>query len=175
MATHDLYNTVVNYQATHQSRSRMASTVQLTHICSKACSCRDVDFVCSNCCFSHSAHWLPTRKKLRTGKEKRKKKKEKRKKKKVWCSLSIHSALSYITAVAFRKISSTALGKLLLAIDIHVTVCGLHATHRPTIIAGLLRQRCLTKVSLLGGVWMANRWLTPRGLRHILCELRENR
>ena len=60
------------------------------------------------------------------------------------------------TAVAFREISSTALRKLLLVIEIHMSVCGLQATHRPTIVAGLLRQSCLIKVSLLGGVWMAN-------------------
>ena len=34
----------VNYQAMHQSRSRMASTLHLTYICSKACSWRDVNF-----------------------------------------------------------------------------------------------------------------------------------
>ena len=54
-----------------------------------------------------------------------------------------------------------------------MTVCGLQAAHRPTIVAGLLRQSCLIKVSLLGGVWMAKQWLTPRG--RILRELRENR
>ena len=37
-----------------------------------------------------------------------------------------------------------------------LSVCGLQATHRPTIVAGLLRQSFLVKVSLLGGVWMAN-------------------
>ena len=37
-----------------------------------------------------------------------------------------------------------------------MSVWGLQATHRPTIVAGLLRQSCLIKVSLLGGVWMAN-------------------
>ena len=37
-----------------------------------------------------------------------------------------------------------------------MSVCGLQATHRPTIVAGLLRQSCRIKVSLLGGVWMAN-------------------
>ena len=36
-----------------------------------------------------------------------------------------------------------------------MTVCGLQATHRPTIVAGLLRQSCLVEVSLLCGVWMA--------------------
>ena len=89
-------------------------------------------------------------------------------------SLSLQSALSF-TAVAFREISSTALRKLLLAIEIHVTVWGLQATHRPTIVAGLLRQICLIKVSLLGGVWTANQWLTPRGRWGTLRELRENR
>ena len=50
------------------------------------------------------------------------------------CSLPIKSALSF-TAVAFRRISSTAaLMKLLLPIAIHVAVCDLQATtHRPTI------------------------------------------
>ena len=72
------------------------------------------------------------------------------------CSLSLQSAISY-AAVAFREISSTALRKLLLAIEIHMwSVCGLQATHRPTIVAGLLRQSFLIRVSLLGGVWMAN-------------------
>ena len=47
MATRD-YPIIVNYQATHQSRNRMASTVQLTHISSKGCSWRDVDFVYRN-------------------------------------------------------------------------------------------------------------------------------
>ena len=42
--------------------------------------------------------------------------------------------------------------KLLLAMEIHVTVFGLQATHRPT-LAGLLLQSCLIVVSLLGGVW----------------------
>ena len=37
-----------------------------------------------------------------------------------------------------------------------MSVCGLQATHSPTIVAGLLRQSCLIKVSLLGGGWMAN-------------------
>ena len=71
----------------------------------------------------------------------------------------------------FHEISSTALRTA--AIEIHVTVCGLQATHRPTIVAGLLRQSCLIKVSLLDGVWMANRGVTPQGLRRILRELRE--
>ena len=49
MATHDDCRLVCCH-AMHQSRSRMASTVQLTYICSKACSCRDVDFVYKNEC-----------------------------------------------------------------------------------------------------------------------------
>ena len=60
------------------------------------------------------------------------------------------------TAVVFREVSSTGLRKLLLAIEIHMSVCGLQATHRPTIVAGLHRQSWLIKMSLLGGVWMAN-------------------
>ena len=56
-----------------------------------------------------------------------------------------------------------------------MTVCAFQATHRPTIVAGLLRQSCLIRVSLLDSVWMANRWLTPRGRWRILRELRENR
>ena len=44
----DTHCSLVRCHAMHQSRSRMASTVQLTHICRKACSWRDVDFVYSN-------------------------------------------------------------------------------------------------------------------------------
>ena len=43
----------VRRRATHQSRSRMVSSVQLTHICSKACSLRDMDFVCSNAVYQY--------------------------------------------------------------------------------------------------------------------------
>ena len=40
---------------------------------------------------------------------------------------------------------------LLLPIEIlRVTICGLHATLKPTL---LLPQSCLVVVSLLGGVW----------------------
>ena len=43
MTTHEC--PVVSCHVTHQSRSRMASTLQLTHIiCSKGCGWRDVDF-----------------------------------------------------------------------------------------------------------------------------------
>ena len=64
------------------------------------------------------------------------------------CSLPIKSALSF-TTVAFREISSTAaLMKLLLPIEIHVAVCDLQATHRPT-ITGLLLKNCAIQVSLL--------------------------
>ena len=42
--------------------------------------------------------------------------------------------------------------KLLLPIEIHVAVCDLQATHRPT-ITGLLQQNCVIQVSLLRGVW----------------------
>ena len=82
MAKHHLcYNTVVHCQATtHQSQHGFYRE-QLTHICSKACGCRDVDFVCSNARSAHS-----------------------------------------FTAVAFREISSTARRKLLLAIEIHMTL-----------------------------------------------------
>ena len=53
MATHDC--PLVHRHATHQSRSRMASTVQLTYIiCSKACSWRDVDFVYRNALYQQS-------------------------------------------------------------------------------------------------------------------------
>ena len=43
---------------------------------------------------------------------------------------------------------------ILLPIEIHVTVCELQATHRPT-IAGLLLQNCVIQVSLLfvSGGW----------------------
>ena len=40
MVTHEY--PIVGFQATHESRSRMTSTVQLTHTCSKGCSWRDV-------------------------------------------------------------------------------------------------------------------------------------
>ena len=82
MVKHNLcYNTVVHCQATtHQSQHGFYRG-QLTHICSKACGCRDVGFVCSNA----------------------------------------RSANSF-TAVAFREISSTARRKLLLAIEIHMTL-----------------------------------------------------
>ena len=42
--------------------------------------------------------------------------------------------------------------KLLLPIEIHVAVCELQATRRPT-IAGLLLHNCVIKISLLDGVW----------------------
>ena len=62
------------------------------------------------------------------------------------CSLPIKSALSF-TTVTFRQISSTsALMKLLLPIEIHVAVCQLQATHRPT-IAGLLFAPIAPRVS----------------------------
>ena len=81
MAKHNLcYSTIVHCQATHQSQHGFYRG-QLTHICSKACGCRDVDFVCSNACSAHP-----------------------------------------FTAVAFREISSTARRKLLLAIEIHMTL-----------------------------------------------------
>ena len=77
------------------------------------------------------------------------------------CSLPINSALSF-TAVAFREISSAAgLMRLLLPIEIHVAVCELQATHRPT-IAGLLLQNCVIQVSLLRGVW--NSGAAPTGV-----------
>ena len=38
----------------------------------------------------------------------------------------------------------------LLPIEIHVTLSGIQATHKPTL---LLPQSCLTVVSLLGSVW----------------------
>ena len=41
---------------------------------------------------------------------------------------------------------------LLLPIEIHVAVCELKATHRPT-IAGLFLQNCVIQVSLLRGMW----------------------
>ena len=89
---------------------------------------------------------------------------------KLLCTDGINGIISKV-----REIPSTAARKLLLAIEIHIIVCGLQATHRSTIVAGLLRQSCLIKLSLLGGVWMANRWLIPRGRWRILRELRENR
>ena len=108
MATHDC--PLVRCHAMHQSRSRMASTVQLIYIvCSKACSWRDVNFVYRNAVY-------------RTNKV---------------------SPFLY-SAVAFRETSSTAaLMKLLLPIEIHVAVCDLQATHRPT-ITGLLLQNCVS-------------------------------
>ena len=42
--------------------------------------------------------------------------------------------------------------KLLLPIEIHVAVCELQATYRPT-TTGLLLQNCAIQVSLLRGVW----------------------
>ena len=42
--------------------------------------------------------------------------------------------------------------KLLLPIEIHVAVCELQETHRPT-VAGLLLQSCVIQVPLLRGVW----------------------
>ena len=70
------------------------------------------------------------------------------------CSLPIKSAL-FLTAVAFREISSTAaLMKLLLPIEI--AVYELQATRRPT-IAGLLLQNYVIQVALLLGVWNSGR------------------
>ena len=63
----------------------------------------------------------------------------------------IKSAL-YVTAVAFREISSTAaLMMLLLPIEMHMAVCELQATVRLA-IAGLLLQNCVIQVALLGTV-----------------------
>ena len=77
------------------------------------------------------------------------------------CSLPIKSALSF-TAVASREILSAAeLIKLLLAIEIHVTVGELQAMHRVTVTA-LLLYNCLIEVSLLGGVW--NSGAAPAGV-----------
>ena len=57
----------------------------------------------------------------------------------------------------FVKYQAQPRGSYCWPIEIHImSVCGLQATHRPTIVASLLRQSCLIKVSLLGGVWMAN-------------------
>ena len=66
---------------------------------------------------------------------------------------SVNTVLSFAD-VALREISSTAaLMNLLLAIEIHVAVCRLQATHRSA-IEGLLLQSWLIEVlSLLGGVW----------------------
>ena len=71
------------------------------------------------------------------------------------CILSVQSTLSF-TAVAFREISSTSLRKLLLTIEYICQSVGFRRRTGPTIVAGLLRQSCLIKVSLLGGAWMAN-------------------
>ena len=46
MATHDYR--IVNFQTTHHSCSRTTFTVQLTYICSKGCSRKDVGFVYKN-------------------------------------------------------------------------------------------------------------------------------
>ena len=51
--------------------------------------------------------------------------------------------------------------KLLLPIEIHVAVCELQATLRPT-IAGILLQNCVFYVSLLRGVW--NSGAAPAGV-----------
>ena len=48
------YSNIVQCKAMHQSRSRMVSTVQLTYICSKACSWRDVNFVHRNAVYQKS-------------------------------------------------------------------------------------------------------------------------
>ena len=75
--------------------------------------------------------------------------------------MPIKSAISF-TAVAFREISSTAaLMKLLLPIEMHVAVCDLQATRRPT-ITGLLLPNCVIYVSLLRGVW--NSGAAPAGV-----------
>ena len=99
MATHDLHycipGTVVNCQATHQSRSRMTSTVQSTHIFSKAYSWRDVEFVGGNVVYRYS-----------------------------------HSFPLQPSPSVFREIPSTGLRESLLAIEIHVKVCGFQATYR---------------------------------------------
>ena len=117
------------------SRSRMASTVQLTYTCSKAC----------------------------TSELERLERLERR----GFCveerSPPIKSALSF-TAVAFRDISSTAalmMKLLLLPIEIHVAVCDLQATHKPT-VTGLLLHNCAIQVSLLRGVW--NSGAAPAGV-----------
>ena len=63
------------------------------------------------------------------------------------------SALSFAT-VSFREISSTAaLMELLLPIEIHMAVCELQATYRPTVAGLLLLQNCVIQVSLLHGLW----------------------
>ena len=67
----------------------------------------------------------------------------------------------FFTAVDFREISSIALMELLLPIEIHVAICELQATHRPT-IAGLLLQNCVIQVSLLRGLW--NSGAAPAGV-----------
>ena len=54
MATHGC--SIVNCQATHQIRSRTASTVQLAHICSEGFSWRDVDFVYRNAAISNTVN-----------------------------------------------------------------------------------------------------------------------
>ena len=67
----------------------------------------------------------------------------------------------YFTAVAFREILSTAaLMKLLLPIEIHMALCEFKETHRPT-IAGLLLQNCVIQVTLLRGMW--NSGAAPAG------------
>ena len=53
MTTHDC--PVVHCQAMHQTRCRMGSrAIQLTYICSKACSWRDADFVYRNAVYEES-------------------------------------------------------------------------------------------------------------------------
>ena len=116
MVTHDC--PLVHCHAMHQSRGRMASTVQLAYI-SKVYSWRDVDFVYRNAVFQQS------------------------------------QPFPFFAAVAFREISSTAaLMELLLLIEIHVAVCELQATHRPT-IEDLLLHDCVIQVSLLRGLWIS--------------------
>ena len=52
---------------------------------------------------------------------------------------------------------------LLLPIEVHVTLCGLEATLKPTL---LHPQRCLIVVSLLGRVW--NSGIAPADV-HLQC------
>ena len=72
------------------------------------------------------------------------------------CSLSLRSA-HFFTAVAFREISSTALRKLLLAIEMHMTVSMWASGDVPT-----NNRRRFTPAELLyQGI--ADRWCVPNG------------
>ena len=84
---------------------------------------------------------------------------EHEKKKKVWqaplqSTNKVSPFLEIIQPSPFVRYQAqcSVLMKLLLPMEIQVAVCELQATHRPTIIAGLLIQNCVIQVSLLRGL-----------------------